>query len=303
MKQNSYLNKILGGLLMTVLSLATFFFVFYLTDTNMQYFIISMQVTLVFFAIYCFTAYFLYKSEINKDDKINELTLSIKELEEKTIQDRQELMDYFFVWVHQIKTPITSAKLLVDTEDIPCAPQLKEDLFEIDTYTEMALNYLKLCQTSADMEISVCNLSKIVKDILKRYSILFFNNHNSIQLENLDHTVVSDPKWLSILIEQLISNAVKYTNNGTITISFDENTQILSIQDTGCGIRPEDQNRIFERGYSGFNGQYNEKSSGIGLFLAQQISKKLELEISFDSMINQGSTFYIHFSKTNLTKL
>ena len=107
---------------------------------------------------------------------------------------------------------------------------------------------------------------------------------------------MTDAKWLSALLEQIISNAVKYTKNGKVEISFDKEKNRLAISDSGIGIRSEDLPKIFDKGYSGFNGRLNQKSSGIGLYMAKRIAHKLSITIDAESEVGKGSSFFINFS-------
>jgi len=142
----------------------------------------------------------------------------------------------------------------------------------------------------------------IIKNLLKKYSLLFIHNHISLEYQSNLTYVISDSQWLTILIEQILSNALKYTENGKIAIQYLEEKHALEIRDTGIGIRSEDIPKIFDRGYSGFNGRMNEKSSGLGLYLARKISERLNIQIEVESKLSKGSIFRLVFP-TNLTKM
>ena len=175
-------------------------------------------------------------------------------------------------------------------------------LMYIEQYVNMAMNYLKMIDHSTDMDITQVNLDDIIKDLLRKYSLLFIHNHISLEYQSDTTYVISDSKWLTILIEQILSNALKYTENGRISIQYLEDKHALEIKDTGIGIRSEDIPKIFDRGYSGFNGRMNEKSSGLGLYLAKKISEKLNIQIEVESKLSKGSTFRLVFPE-NLTKM
>ena len=216
------------------------------------------------------------------------------------ISDRRELKDYFSLWVHQVKTPITAAKLILDNNVDDRETKVKAQIMYIEQYCDMAINYLKLMNTETDMDIAELSLDEIIKSILKKYSTIFILNRITLNYEPIAETVVSDARWLSIMIEQFVSNALKYTKKGSVTISYDKENSVLYIRDTGMGIRSEDIPKIFDRGYSGLNGRMNEKSSGLGLFLAKEIGKRLSVEIEVNSEVGKGSEFGLHF---NLSKL
>ena len=161
----------------------------------------------------------------------------------------------------------------------------------------MALNYLKLINHQRDMDVLPVTLDKILRPIIKKYARLFISNRITLEYESLETTVITDAKWLSMLVEQIVSNTIKYTKNGTVSIYFEETTRSLVIEDTGVGIRAEDIPKIFDKGYSGFNGRLNEKASGIGLYLAREIAKKLSITISVESQIGKGSLFFLSFNQ------
>ena len=251
--------------------------------------------------------YIKNKNDIENDEIVNLLVdfnpfYDLKDNQESYINKRKELEEYFLLWTHQIKTPITVSKLLFRTYENAQTKALEEQMFYIEEYTNMAMNYIKLIDRNADMDITYVDLDEIIKVVLKKYAMLFIDKKISLNYEPIHQLVIADSKWLSIMIEQLIANAVKYTNEGSITISYNKQTRQLAIKDTGIGIREEDIPKIFDRGYSGFNGRLNEKSSGLGLYLVRKIALLLNIEIDVDSKLNVGSTFSLKFP-ANLTNL
>ena len=139
------------------------------------------------------------------------------------------------------------------------------------------------------------SLDSLIRSLLKKYSMLFIEKHISLDYNHISANVISDTKWLSILIEQILANAIKYTESGTIQITFEEDSNTLKIRDTGIGIRSEDLSKIFDRGYSGFNGRINEKSSGLGLYLVKTIANVINVKVNVQSTLNVGSVFSIRF--------
>nr|WP_164125245.1 ATP-binding protein [uncultured Sharpea sp.] len=210
--------------------------VFLVASLSLEYYWLFIEILLLGLVVYLVARFPSYQKERTLDEQVEELKEEIKRNENSYINKRKELEEYFLLWTHQIKTPITVSKLL-------------------------------------------------------------FRNY-----EPIHQLVIADSKWLSIMIEQLIANAVKYTNEGSITISYNKQTRQLAIKDTGIGIREEDIPKIFDRGYSGFNGRLNEKSSGLGLYLVRKIALLLNIEIDVDSKLNVGSTFSLKFP-ANLTNL
>lgn len=203
-----------------------------------------------------------------------------------------EMMDYYTVWAHQIKTPIAAMRLNLQNEDSALSRKLMADLFRIEQYVEMVLMYLRLDSDSTDYVIKEHEIGGIVKTTVKKFSGEFISRKISLDMGKLEGTVITDEKWLSFVIEQVISNALKYTPNGTISIYMKE-PKMLCIKDTGIGIAPEDLPRIFEKGYTGYNGRVDKKASGIGLYLCKRICTNLGHQISAVSEPEQGTLIRI----------
>lgn len=207
-----------------------------------------------------------------------------------------DMIEYYTVWAHQIKTPIASMRLHLQNEDTPLSRTLGADLFRIEQYAEMVLTFLRLNSDTTDYVFKEHDLDEIVKSAVKKFSSEFITRRLSLVYHPLNATVVTDEKWLSFVIEQVLSNALKYTPSGSITISLsDEKT--LQISDTGIGIAPEDLPRIFENGYTGYNGRTDRKASGIGLYLCKRICTNLGHTITASSAVDVGTTISINLSQ------
>lgn len=210
-----------------------------------------------------------------------------------------EMMDYYTVWAHQIKTPIAAMRLNLQNEDSVLSRKLMSDLFRIEQYVGMVLMYLRLDSDSSDYVIKEHEIGSIVKTAVKKFSGEFINRKISLNMKELVGTVIIDDKWLSFVIEQVISNALKYTPKGTISIYMEE-PKMLCIKDTGIGIAPEDLPRIFEKGYTGYNGRADKKASGIGLYLCKRICTNLGHQISAVSEPDQGTLIRIGLKQERL---
>ena len=210
-----------------------------------------------------------------------------------------DMVDYYTVWVHQIKTPIASMRLHLQNEDSALSRTLTADLHRIEQYVEMVLTFLRLNSDSTDYVIKEHDLDKIIKGAVRKFSSDFIGRKLSLVYEPLNTTVITDEKWLSFVIEQVLSNALKYTPAGSITISL-ENEKTLRIRDTGIGIAPEDLPRVFENGYTGYNGRTDKKASGIGLYLCKRICNNLGYTITARSMVDVGTIIDIDLSQTKL---
>ena len=212
---------------------------------------------------------------------------------EESIQweELQEKQDFFALWAHQIKTPIAALNLLLQGEKQDAAV-CRQELFKIESYVEMALNYLRFEEMSNDLVLERNSLEQLVRQVVKKYAAIFIYNHISIQLEHLDYTVLTDEKWFCFVLEQILSNALKYTKQGSVKISAEESENGLkvSVKDTGIGIRSEDLPRIFEKGFTGYNGRMDKKASGLGLYLCKGVCEKLGHEIRVVSEEGEGTT-------------
>ena len=210
-----------------------------------------------------------------------------------------DLVDYYTLWVHQIKTPIAASKLLVsEVADRQLKQQMEQEIFKIDSYTNLVLQYLRLESFHDDLVLKKENIEDLVKEVIRKYAIFFIQKGLSVDLHDLDRSIVTDKKWLLVVIEQILSNSLKYTNAGGIEVYMDG--QELCIKDTGIGIKNSDQLRVFERGFSGYNGRMTQQSSGLGLYLTQKISQELGHQIRIESELGQGTTVRIKFSEVNL---
>lgn len=212
---------------------------------------------------------------------------------------KTDMTEYYTMWMHQIKTPIAAMRLLLQSEDHPSNPELSEELFRIEQYVEMALQYLRLDSDTSDLLIQRYELDDIIREAVRKYAKLFIRKKIRLNYEAVDMQVLTDEKWLEFVIEQVLSNAIKYTPSGSISIyKKPEEKQVLVIEDTGIGIRAEDLPRVCERGYTGYNGHTDKRSTGIGLYLCKQILKKLSHEIWLESGPGQGTKVYIRLDVT-----
>lgn len=265
---------------------------------NLEVYYVAFYSCLFIYCLYLIIEFFIYKKMINRQKIIDDLRIENSRLNEDFIEFKNSIIGYFMMWIHQIKTPITSSFLIIESmEESQEKKLLNTSLFSIDRYTNMVLDYLKLMEKDKNLDISLVDLDLVVTDILKKYSFLFINNGISLKYTTMSKSIVSDYKWLSILVEQIISNSIKYTKNGSISIFFDDEKNALVVKDTGIGIREEDIPRIFDRGFSGFNGRLNKQSSGIGLYIVKKISDKINVGIDVKSKIGEGTSFYIIFKR------
>ena len=238
-----------------------------------------------------------------EDEDYQALIRMFKREHRKVVSDSQrtysEMVDYYTIWAHQIKTPIASMRLTLQNEDTALSRQLTNDLFRIEQYVEMVLTFLRLNSESTDYVIREYELDGIIRQSVKKYAGEFISRRLSLVYEPFHMSVLTDEKWLSFVIEQVLSNALKYTPSGSISITMEPGNR-LCIRDTGIGIAPEDLPRIFEHGYTGYNGRADKKASGIGLYLCKRICTRLGHGIEAESRIDEGTCIIIDLSREHL---
>lgn len=204
----------------------------------------------------------------------------------------QDLVEYYTVWAHQIKTPIAAMRLLLQDADTDEQRALLEQLQSVEQYVEMVLGYLRLESPSSDYVIRNYALDDIVRQAVRKFASQFIRRKLRLEYTPLNVSVITDEKWLLFVIEQVLSNALKYTRSGSVSITLEE-PKTLCIRDTGIGIAPEDLPRVFEKGYTGSNGRTDKRATGIGLYLCRRILAKLGHSITIASTPGVGTTVRI----------
>lgn len=240
------------------------------------------------------------QDDIDYQNIIESLRGEINEIQTKEDLRYQDTVDYYTTWVHQIKTPIASMRLTLQNEDSDTTRQISEDLFRIEQYVEMVLTFLRMGSDSSDYMFKEYDLDEIVKGCVKKFASQFIRKKIKLNYESLNVKVLTDEKWLAFVIEQLLSNAVKYTPaGGKVTIDL-EKSKTLCIRDTGIGIASEDLPRIFEKGYTGYNGRSDKKASGLGLYLCKCICDNLGNSITANSSLDSGTVMRINLNRKEL---
>ena len=243
--------------------------------------------------------------EYDYQELAKELYQAKQELISKNRIAKKELLDYYGMWVHQIKTPIAALDILLQNTErmlyqldekemmqkAISVSDMKMELFKIEQYVEMALNYLRVEDISSDLVFKKQELDDMVCQVIRKYAKIFISKKIKMDFKPTKACIVTDEKWFIFVLEQLISNALKYTKKGQISIYMKEKS--LVIEDTGIGIPAEDLPRIFEEGFTGYNGRENKKSTGIGLYLCKNIMDKLQWNITVDSEVGSGTKIYL----------
>ena len=228
----------------------------------------------------------LYQDLLKKIDDLHH------QLEGKNEQDYHNMIDYFTLWVHQIKTPISALHLLIQSEDTS-SNDLLIQVLRIEQYVEMVLHYIKVDHMSSDLKLKYYSLENIVNAVVKKQATFFIHQKIQLNLEPISLNILTDEKWITFVIEQIVSNALKYTKQGYIHIYVRDET--LYIEDTGIGIHEEDLPRLFERGFTGYNGRLDKKASGLGLYLCYEIIQNLGYKINIQSQFGKGTCVSIDF--------
>lgn len=244
---------------------------------------------------------------------------------------RQEMVDYYGLWVHQIKTPIAAMYVMLQAveerqleDEGMSVPQytkeMKMELFKIEQYVEMVLTYLRMEEMSSDLSFEICSLDAIIKQAVRKYSQMFILKRIQLVYTPVGTKVLTDEKWLVFVLEQILSNALKYTSSGKISVYMEscsceaqkedekgnqaqasekmqERKDCLVIEDTGIGIWPEDLPRVFEKGFTGYNGRKDKKSTGIGLYLCKSVIDKLKHQIWIESEAGKGTKVYLSLQR------
>ena len=227
------------------------------------------------------------------------LTEELRRTKHASHMKYDSLVEYYTIWVHQIKTPIAAMRLMLQEEDTPRNKELLEELLHIEQYVEMVLTYLRLDSESSDYVFREYMLDDIIRQALHKYASVFIRKKLQLSYQPTGYTVLTDEKWLLFVIEQILSNALKYTPSGRISICM-EGEGILCIRDTGIGISPQDLPRIFEKGYTGYSGRWNKRATGIGLYLCRRILDKLGHSITVESEPQKGTALKILLKRDKL---
>ena len=278
----------------------------------LYFFLLCCFVTILFFAWDILVEMQVYRQELLYGEREAQSPLEralaekLEAREMELYQQRSDserkltdLLDYYTLWVHQIKTPIAASQLLVaEVVDRQLKQQLEQEIFKIDSYTNLVLQYLRLESFHDDLVLKQVQIEDLVKEIIRKYALFFIQKGLNVNLYDLDKEIVTDKKWLLVVIEQIISNSLKYTKEGGLEIYMEG--QELCIKDTGIGIKNSDVLRVFERGFSGYNGRLTQQSSGLGLYLSKKISEELGHQIRIESEVGTGTTVRIQFAQVNL---
>ena len=316
---NEYL-KMKKTSIIGILGVYAILFVFvYLYRIPIEVILYPFILTIVFVLIVLLFDYIKYKEKVNKiiqicndisscysvkiNDKnifdeyyldiINELLKENRKQVSQIQKKISDINDYFSIWVHQIKTPIASMKLKIDNEQMDLL-QLASDLNRIDHYVDLVLSFLKFDEEKIDLYFRKTDVDRIMRESLKKFSNDFIIKKIRLDYKLSKREVLTDEKWLSFVFDQLLSNALKYTDKGAISIYYDGDS-CLCIKDSGIGIALADMERLFEKGFTGYNGRQYKKASGIGLYMCKRMCDKLNIAISIESVVDEYTLVKLKF--------
>ena len=314
----AYLKQHKLAIVMFLCFVGIFAFIFTLYDLEMEAVFYAAGICLLLSVVVLSMDFFFYQKKHRECVKIlPNISLMIDELPiantllENDLQDmiyemknlldtaltswqseRTESVDYYTTWVHQIKTPISVIRMILESEDTREHRELLSELFRIEQYVEMVLSYLRLSSETSDYVFKEYDLDSIIKQAIHKYAPQFVYRKIRLNYSPVSIQVLTDEKWLLFIIEQVISNSIKYTQKGSVTISVTSD-KILQIADTGIGIAADDIPRIFEKGFTGYNGRSDKKSTGLGLYLCKHAAERLTHKISVQSTPNTGTVVSI----------
>ena len=240
---------------------------------------------------------------------LEEINKSMYENVNKYKYNIEDYKEYIELWIHEIKMPIATSKMIIENNKNSVTKSIEEELDKVENYIEQALFYARSNTLEKDYYIKKCSLKEIVNESIKKNKSLLIQDKAKINLHNLDNIVNTDSKWLIFILNQLIQNSIKYQNKDTqLTLeiyskSYKEKT-ILYIKDNGLGIKESELSRVFEKGFTGTNGRLSgKKSTGIGLYLCKKLCNKLGLAIEITSKKNIGTEIIITFPHSSYTRL
>ncbi len=307
-----FLKSKQNELLCYIGSMLLFVIVLFLYDVRIDAIQYGLLLSTVLFLLNLTLQFFKFQKRLSEQDYQNIIKNLKEQNSELKSQERifkQEMSDYYSMWVHQIKTPIAAMHVLqqILEEEYPEQKYIKEiklELFKIEQYVEMVLTYLRMGEMSGDLKFEKYSLDAIVRQVIRKYSQMFILRKIHLQYAKTSQCIVTDEKWLQFVLEQVLSNALKYTKDGGMIFIYTEekeNKKCLVIEDSGIGIWAEDLPRVFEKGFTGYNGRADKKSTGIGLYMCKKIMERLNHQIWIESEVDKGTKVYLDLAREEWT--
>lgn len=238
-------------------------------------------------------------------DAMKEMERSMAEQIQGYERNNKEYKEFIELWVHEIKLPIATGKLLVENNRQFYDDSMMEELDKIDSYAEQALFYARSNYVEKDYVLKKISLKQVAGEVLRKNRKQLFNQHISMEIHDLEEEVYSDSKWLAFILQQLLSNSIKYMGEGERRLEWYakryQNQVKLYLKDSGIGIPAKDLPRVFEKGFTGDNGRTGKKSTGMGLYLCKKLCEKMGHRIELASSEGKGCLVVIRFPKGSMT--
>lgn len=289
-----YLHHQLTQIIIFLIIFCLYIFTFWLWRLPWEALANSGMLVILFFGIYLLSSFFPWKREQIELEHIQKEKEELEHRIEEQERANKEFSDIIRIWSHQMKVPLSAIDLMSQTKI--SKNELKNQVFALENYLNILLEYQRITGLSTDFRFERVKMSNVTRELIKKYSSFFIQKDLSVNFEvEEEWEIATDLRWLSLALEQIINNAVKYTKTGGVTVKIKKG-EIL-FQDTGIGILSEDLPRIFEHGFTGYNGRIQQKSTGLGLYLSKLIFDKLDFRIDIDSEIGQGTSVKIRPKK------
>ena len=231
-----FINEIKNEIIIAIGILILFLVIFFVFSLPMEAFFLGAAIVLFILIIYWVIQFMNFKEKLRLKTQVDQLEDQLETMRREQIEYKNEIEAYFLTWVHQIKTPITASKLLLEQNHEDTVNRVRQEILQIDNYTNLALSYLKLINQQTDMVLMKVSIDDLIRTLIKKYSIQFIQNHTKVHYEKVTDEVLTDAKWASIMIEQILNNALKYARGKDIWIDFDSQQNQLMIADNGIGI-------------------------------------------------------------------
>ena len=283
-----YLKRQLSLFLTLIVGMSLFLCTFFLWQLPMTSLLNASLLFLLMLIIYATIDYQKFRHEQQYLSDLQSENSQIRTKLAAQMQRDKAFMDIMRVWTHQMKVPLASLDLIAQTR----LPELQKQTFELENYLTILLEYLRVQNITTDFRFEVVNIRELVNMVIKKYAAQFIHKDLKVIIVG-EATIQTDAKWLAVAVEQIINNAVKYTETGGVRIEITD--QQLRNTDSGIGILASDLPRLFSHGFTGYNGRLDKKSSGLGLYLSKLVLDKLSCDITVTSKIDVGTTVAIGF--------
>ncbi|WP_195953723.1 sensor histidine kinase [Clostridium saudiense] len=237
---------------------------------------------------------------------ISQATKSMKDDISEAIRNSNDYKEYIELWVHEIKTPIATCKLLIENNDNEVTESIGEEVTKVEDYIEQVLFYARSNAVEKDYLIKEINLKKSINAVIRKNANTLIEKRVKVDIRNVDKIVSCDSKWIEFILGQIVSNSIKYMDKKESVLKiYSENIGndvILKICDNGIGMDEKSVIKAFEKGYTGENGRRFGKSTGMGLYLCKKLCEKLGLGINIKSKENEGTEVTILFPINDMMK-